>query len=99
MLAMKNIDDKAVEKALENLRSTRRLKPIVALIGLVFLIVGCAAAWLLHEYVENPFSGESPTEVPYTITVLMVMFLVNMVGALTLLPALASYLLPRGAPK
>ncbi|MEH6570535.1 MAG: MMPL family transporter [Halioglobus sp.] len=32
-------------------------------------------------------------------TLLTFMFLLNMVGALTLLPALASYLLPRGAPE
>ena len=83
---MKDIDDKTIEKALWNIKSTRKLKPIVAIIGIVQIVLAGFLAKNLLIYADNPFPEQTSSEIAIRTTFMTIQTLAHFgVGIIFLL--------------
>ncbi len=69
-VVMKEITDKMVEKALRNLKLLRRFKPLFVVIGLIMLVLAGLFGHLLYQYIQEPWSNQSTTQIAFTVSML-----------------------------
>lgn len=87
---MKNIDDKMIEKALWNIKSTRKLKPIVAIIGVIQIVLSAFLAKNLLICADNTFPEQTSSEIAIRTTFMTIQTLAHFgVGIIFLLLGLS----------
>lgn len=66
-LAMRKIDDIMIEKALWNVKSVRKLKPLIGIVGLVSLTLAGVFGYTLYQNSQEPWypSGTSVARVAF----------------------------------
>ncbi len=63
--AMKHIDDKMVEKALKNLKAVRKMKPVIAVLGLIQLALAGFLIRTIYLYIKHPITEQYQIETVY----------------------------------
>ena len=69
---MKNIDDKMIEKALWNLKWMRKLKPCLAVLGLIMLVLAGFLGRSVYLFAQRPFPQDSSGSGVFHLAVLTV---------------------------